>query len=98
MESLDRAISNEEKRIEEIDKEIKEINKSTEKIAKDIKFMEDVIKKLEKLEDFVKNYEANQSGGSGEKLLERILKHEKKIFPAKLFYDYYNAVVPDGNQ
>ena len=30
--------------------------------------MEDVMKKLEELEDFMKNYEADQSGGSGAKI------------------------------
>ena len=97
---LEQAI-NHEKRIEEIEEEIKEINKCKEKLAEDIKLIEDVVNKLEELEDFVKNHETNQSGDSGEmgsKLLERVIKHEKKIFPAKLFYDYYNAVVPDGNQ
>ena len=94
---LERVI-NHKKRIQEIEEEIKEINKCKEKLAEDIKLIEDVVNKLEELEDFVKNYETNQSGDSGEKLLERVIKHEKKIFPAKLFYDYYNAVVPDGNQ
>ena len=81
-----------EKRIEEIEEEIKEINKCKEKLAEDIKLIEDVVNKLEELKDFVKNHD------SGEKILERAIKHKEKIFPAKLFYDYYNAVVPDGNQ
>ena len=88
---LERVI-NHEKRIEEIEEEIKEINKCKEKLAEDIKLIEDVVNKLEELKDFVKNHD------SGEKILERAIKHKEKIFPAKLFYDYYNAVVPDGNQ
>ena len=59
-----------EKRIEEIEEEIKEINKYTEKLAEDIKLIEDVVNKLEELEDFVKNHETNQSCDSGEKILE----------------------------
>ena len=85
-----------EKRIEKIEEEIIEINKYTEKLAEaeqyNNKLIEDVVNKLEELKDFVKNHD------SGEKILERAIKHKEKIFPAKLFYDYYNAVVPDGNQ
>mgnify|MGYP001359904029 CR=1 FL=1 len=70
-----------------LEKKIEEIKKMKKKLFDDMTLIDDALIELDELENFVKNHETNQS------LLERAIRHEKKIFPAKLFYSYYNAVL-----
>ena len=90
------------KRIEEIEEEMKEINKRRERNERKI---EEIEEEMKKTDDALFKLDELKCSGEMKKLLERVIKHKKRIFPAKLFYDDCNVltdyncneVVPDGN-
>ena len=94
MKEINRRRERNERKIQEIEEEMKETTKRKEKLSEGIKIIDAALFKLEELK-----YSGEMIRQMGfKKLLERVIKHKKRIFPAKLFYDDCNEVVPDGNQ
>ena len=88
MKEINRRRERNERKIQEIEEEMKETTKRKEKLSEGIKIIDAALFKLEEMK-----YSGEMIRQIGfKKLLELVIKHKKKIFPAKLFYDDCNVL------